>query len=268
MAKQFQNLFPTDIRQAAGVLFGFKSMQPVLLKLQQVVHEDSGLLEEDSPRKKLLNPNEIETLKRYKLLKRRSEYLTGRICAKMAIDNYLTHTEPSTTPVALTDIEIYAKKDGRPFVHFHQPRRPQPVIDISISHSGAYGVALASESTCGIDIQQQAETLLGVKNRYCTTIECSLLKDILPDDELLTRLTLLWAAKEAAKKALSYWWMPGFLDLEVTGLEQKFTRCIGLSLTVKRSDDRQVPHKIAVVTGTFRNYGLAICLINKDQNDA
>ncbi len=93
-------------------------------------------------------------------------------------------------------------------------------MDISISHSGDYGAALAACSPCGIDLQLRQDSLLKVKEKYCSEAEYRLLETFLSETDTLARLALLWAAKEAAKKALSHWQMPGFLDLEIGNVKR------------------------------------------------
>ncbi len=53
------------------------------------------------------------------------------------------------------------------------------------------------EGTCGIDIQKKAQQLLKVQDRFTTEQENALLHPI-PDH--LSRLTTIWAIKEAVKK--------------------------------------------------------------------
>jgi phosphopantetheinyl transferase (holo-ACP synthase) len=92
----------------------------------------------------------------------------------------------------------------------------------------------------------------------------------LTDSDKIARLALLWAAKEAAKKALSYWQMPGFLDLEVQKVKN-FSNCIDFSLRISSTKGRPMPEEVTVVAGMFgeyAQYALAICLINEDRSDA
>ena len=75
-----------------------------------------------------------------------------------------------------------------------------PTASVSISHSGGYATALACpEGCCGVDIQQKNPTLLKVQERFASEEELAAFSPILSP---LTRLGLLWAAKEAVKKCL------------------------------------------------------------------
>jgi 4'-phosphopantetheinyl transferase EntD len=266
MDKQFKNLFPATIYRGAFEIFGKQAMQSVLLELLS-----AGTVTEQAQNDlsfcKLLHPNEVATLSGYKLPKRRSEYLTGRVCAKMAIQDFLSPSQIPSKPNILSEIEILNGVNGRPKVHIHTDQADDLKMDISISHCGDYGVALAAEAKCGIDLQRQEAALLRVKDRYCSENEFRLLEDFLPDNDTATKLTILWAAKEAAKKALSYWQMPGFLDLGVYKLE-KSQDYIALSFHTPETDNQQTPKGVKVVAVTFGDYALAICLINEESSDA
>ncbi len=269
MDKPLKNLFPAAISNDAIEIFGKQEMQAVLLHLvsANTVTEQT----EDAPSfDLLLHPHEIATLRGYKLPKRRSEYLTGRICAKMATQDFLSANQPSLLPLIASEIEIINEEDGRPAVYIHTDKIDMLKMDISISHCGDYGVALAAEAICGIDLQQQKATLLRVYDKFCSKTEFKLLESFLPDREAVTRLTFLWAAKEAAKKALSNWQMPGFLDLELSDLWKlkEAKDCMALSLHIPRSKNQQRPEKATVMATMFDDYALAICLLNEESNNA
>ena len=269
MHKMFTNLFPAAIKKGAIEIFGEQSMQAVLLGLLSAPtsapaapHPQSG-----SSFCKLLHPKEAAIFNGYRFPKRRSEYLTGRICAKMAIRGLLNLTlDHSISPIP-SEIEIVRTENGRPDIYIHVSEANTLKMEISISHSGEYGVAIATESPCGVDLQLQQSNLLRVQEKFCNDGEYNLLETFLTDSDKLTRLALLWAAKEAAKKALSHWQMPGFLDLEVQKL-QSFSNCIGLFLRISHSKCRTTPEEVTVVAGMFGEYALAICLIKKDRSDA
>jgi phosphopantetheinyl transferase len=140
-------------------------------------------------------------------------------------------------------------------------------MDISIAHSGDYGVALATESRCGIDLQRQDAALLRVQKKFCSETEYRLFETFSIDIDMTKRLNILWTAKEAAKKALSYWQMPGFLDLELRELKNS-PNCIALSLHITHTKSKQMVKEVTVVASIFDEYALAICLINKVDKNA
>ncbi len=269
MNKQLHNLFPSTITKGAIKIFGDQSMQPVLLALLAAPAPAVGSPQADAdiPFRHLLHPTEAALLDGYRFTKRRSEYLTGRICAKMAIQDFLHLGETSTMVVKPADIEIAGSEDGRPKVCVHAVYAGTLKMDISISHSGDYGAALATGSKCGIDLQLRQASLLRVQERYCRADENEVLAAFLPDHDPLSRLALLWSAKEAAKKALSSWQMPGFLDLQVIQL-QSLTDAIVFYLRIRPAGNRHMPAAVRVVAGLFGDYALAICLINEARSHA
>ncbi len=266
MEKQLKNLFPTALWTGAVGIFGEQSIQPVLLKLLSANAVTEYPLS-DPLFCEMLHPKEAAILDGYKFPKRRAEYLTGRICAKLAIQEFFNLTSPRSSPLLLAEIEITNTANGRPSVCLHGTNVDALGMDISISHSGDYGVALAAGSNCGIDLQRQQATLLRVQEKFCNESEYRLLETSIIDCDTITRLTLLWAAKEAAKKALSHWWMPGFLDLEVWKIKN-FTNCMTFLLQLTNAKNRQVAKEITVLTDMFGDYALAICLVSEDRSDA
>lgn len=269
MDKQPQNLFPAAIKKGAIEIFGEQSMRPVLLELLPATTVAKFPLTE-SHLGKILHSNEATILSGYRFAKRQSEYLTGRICAKMAVQRYLTPAGPHPTPLSLAEIEIANATNGRPMARIHSPIANTLKMDISIAHSGDYGVALAANSICGIDLQRQEATLLRVQKKYCSEDEYRLFETFSTDKTGISmpkRLNILWAAKEAAKKALSYWQMPGFLDLELRNITN-CTNCISLSLHITRTKSKQMPKEVTVVANMFGEYALAICLTKEENKDA
>ena len=221
----------------------------------------------NAPFHHLLHPKEAALLSGYRLAKRRSEYLTGRICAKIAIQGFLHLSRTPALPLSPADIEIASTVSGRPDARVHAAHTGALKMDISISHSGDYGVALATGSKCGIDLQLRQASLVRVQEKYCGADEYKVLAAFLPNHDQLTRLALLWTAKEAAKKALSYWQMPGFLDLEVTKLKS-FRDVVVFCLRIRPAANRHMPEEIRVVAGLFGDYALAICLVNENRSHA
>ena len=71
-------------------------------------------------------------------------------------------------------------------------------------------------------------------------------------------------AKEAAKKALSYWQMVGFLELELVPSTMAHRQCHSCTLAVKVHDDAYLPKFVTVLVTTFAGYGLAICILKQE----
>jgi phosphopantetheinyl transferase len=259
MHKIFTNLFPKSINNGVIEIFGKQTFVPVLLELFPAP------IPLPEPIPALLHQNEAATLSGYKFPKRRSEYLTGRICAKIAVHELLNQTTAPSTFEKLSAIQIINTENGRPVICAHTQKNTTLKMDISISHSGDYGAALAAESPCGIDLQVRQDSLLKVKEKYCSEAEYRLLETSLSETETLTRLALLWAAKEAAKKALSHWQMPGFLDLEVSELKN-LTHYTAFTLNISNIKSQLMPTKVKVIAGMFKEYALAICIMEDNSN--
>jgi len=258
-----RDLFPPDLKRAIITLLGEPVFAAILLKQPP----DGSVLgcfpAEFAAVTSLLHPNELAKIDHYRLAKRRSEFLTGRICAKMALESLWTAGDIALPPL-LSEIDITHDPSGRPIVFRHDLERGLH-SEISITHGGEYAAALAAELPCGIDIQPQKDNLLRVREKYCSLKEIEVLAELLPGAPLLTRLSLLWAAKEAAKKALSYLQMPGFLELELTRPANSSHQCHSFTLAVRVRNNRRMPDTVTVLATTFENYGVAICLLTKEQ---
>ena len=164
----------------------------VLLDLEQV--EDT--LEQRDLRlpKHVLSGPELSYFKRFSYPKRRREWLGGRIAAKAAM---LELGKPDRMPGRLQQLSILPDDHGRPVADTMQD------ISISISHSGQFAVGFAVKGgTCGIDLQQISSKLPGLTDRFASAHELTVLAELTAPGDLTTKLTMLWAAKEALKKSL------------------------------------------------------------------
>lgn len=204
-----------------------------------------------------LGEQERHRLADFKLPKRRNEWFAGRICTKMAIRDYFrSHGEDIPDHL---DISIMNSDDGRPFAALGHEQRILKEPEISISHSSGLTFALAAKSSCGVDIQKISETLIRVKERFCTDQEERLLSTVPQHSDSLMQLAMLWAAKEAAQKALSMVNMPGFLDLaliciEKTGYEEL------LFIFNRYHRHARLASEIRVLATCFNGYGIGVCI--------
>ena len=144
----------------------------------------------------LLSPAELEIFRRFSYAKRRLEWLGGRLAAKHCLHQLVNgHTSGQ---FRASHFSILPDANGRPGLEQTLPGFPS--LSISISHSRGYAAALACQAgDCGIDIQQTTPQLASVQERFATAEELDLID---PMVEPLTRLGLLWTAKEAVKKCL------------------------------------------------------------------
>ena len=142
----------------------------------------------------LLAPAERAQFARYRNPKRRLEWLGGRLAGKhalhqLAASGLIAALLPQQYP-------ILADAHGRPGVDWSGRAGTPPAL--SISHCRGYAAALARVGgACGLDIEPVAPRLATVQARFTTPEEIALLH-ALPDR--LTRLALIWTAKEAVKK--------------------------------------------------------------------
>ena len=260
------NLFPERLQRAAMEYFATDVLGTALLR-QPAAHPGPG----EGPDTESLVPSVARLLHRreqeqalsYRLPKRRNEFLAGRISARLALAQYWAAKDCRK---ALPEVKIINDSTGRPWVKMElvpgEDNLPPP--EISISHGGAYGAALATDAPCGIDLQEQQDTLLRVRDKYCSAEEDRILADFLPEMTPPARLSLLWTAKEAAKKACSCRWMPGFLDLRLDLPMQRQDGWDIMNLTLTRvPEDLLLPAQFSVLATTINEYGLAVCILNE-----
>lgn len=149
----------------------------------------------------VLSTAEQAYFQRFKYMKRKKEWLGGRVAAKAA----LLACFPLPDQV-LTSITLLPNKHGRPIIEevpaCLSALGTEPAV--SLSHSDDFAVALArsnSRSSCGIDLQKISTKLAGLTAHFATDAELQLLAEQAGCDED-THLTMLWTAKETLKKAL------------------------------------------------------------------
>lgn len=145
----------------------------------------------------LLSPEELIIFSKFKYQKRRQEWLAGRLAAKYCLANHLQLLH--LTPDSFTNHSIVPDSTGAPKLLPTPYKHPTPPM-LSISHSHKYGVAMACpNSRCGIDIQKKSQKLEKVREKFVSREELKIpLKGV--DD--ITRLTMIWVAKEAVKKSM------------------------------------------------------------------
>lgn len=162
----------------------------------------------------------------------------------------------------MAQIEIKNSANGRPYVRI-SPGPPFPVPEISLSHSKEYGLALAAQYRCGVDIQRHEPTLKRVQEKYCTNKEYTLLLKILKNQNELTKLALLWSTKEAVQKSLSADTMPYFTEIFLR--KCKIINRDNVVFTVSFISERvnNWPEQMKVVAGTFKDYAMAITTVEE-----
>ena len=192
----------TDI-QEAGKIYSHSGTVPMqfcqtLVKLDDL---EEALQDEHTYRYliSLLSPEEKTLFSTFTYPKRRREWLGGRLAAKSAVLQFL---QIDCTIKSLSELSILPTENGAPQLSstiFDEDKLPS----LSISHSNRFAVAMATKAkSCGIDIQKISEKTERVADRFSEPGELLLLHDHTPLLNTQERLTLLWSAKEALKKAL------------------------------------------------------------------
>ncbi len=208
-----------------------------------------------------LSEEEQAQLIHYTFAKRKYEWLSGRICAKLATLELLGHNG-SGEALTPRDFSIISSQSGRPSLDLTGPAKSTTDIDISISHSQDMAVGLAGHGRCGIDIQQLNDTLFRVKHRFCADEEFATL-DQLPVEELV-QLGLLWVAKEAIRKCLSGTRIVGFRELKLNRVREYH----GFHLLQFQSELEGITlagaEPISVVAHHDDSYALAVCTAAKE----
>lgn len=209
-----------------------------------------------------LNTSELAKLASFKLPKRRRQWFTGRLCVKNAILAYCRHYLPHHSPPAVSSLHIQNLPSGRPALLCDIPELQG--LDISISHSDDYAIACAASGLCGIDIQIESEKLLRVRERFCHDNEVEILQQYLPDLDRRQQLTLLWTAKEAAKKALSRRKMPEFLALTLTRSILLQDGLYTFSLQQTGRDSTAATPDLTVLATRVEDYAISLSLIDSE----
>jgi phosphopantetheinyl transferase len=136
--------------------------------------------------------------------------------------------------------------------------------ELSISHSHEFAAAMSSATPCGIDIQFSAKNLNHVRERFCSEPENELLEQELNEFSNLSRLTLLWSAKEAAKKMLSPGGIPGFQELQLRRIKQRNKTDMVFSFF---RNNTLTPIK-TTVSMIDNDYAMAICCADAERHPA
>jgi 4'-phosphopantetheinyl transferase len=241
---------PDVFQEAVAALFSPHRYGAVLLRQDEI-----GAT---CPPEQFLSEQELERYQKYRLPKRRLEFLGGRICAKLALGR---HRPELVLPPQ--QIEIVSAPNGQPLLSL-PPVAPPDHLHLSISHGGELVGAVVADNHCGLDLQPIRDNLVRVREKYCLPEEERLLQISLAALDEQRRLGLLWTAKEAAKKALSYRRMYGFLELELTALRPLAGNCFAVSLDIAADKRGGNLSDLLVAAAIIDGYGVALCFVNKD----
>ncbi|MDA8164199.1 MAG: 4'-phosphopantetheinyl transferase superfamily protein [Desulfobacteraceae bacterium] len=172
-----------------------------------------------------LTPEEHRLYNRFGSGKRQAEWLGGRMAAKLAVARLLGRPLPAVRQ----KVAVLARPDGKPLVRTALGTG----VELSLSHSGGLAAAIASFFPCGLDVQALTTTVLRVQDRFSDHAERTLLARLLPGQPAV-QLTLLWAAKEALRKAISGIPLAAWSELQLTDGSVAGTGQAVLSFTFAR----------------------------------
>ncbi len=232
-----------------------------LLDLKRFEAEMQKFAEEKILARYLSGPEKVY-LQKLTLEKRKREWLGGRFAAKHAATGVLN--QPGNDEF-YPGLSIMPDENGRPFLAAALQKETLP--DISISHSGDVAAAMAiSKGLCGIDIQKITDRVVKVRNRFCSPDEEHIIQSFFQTfrAEQSSALTKLWAAKEALRKAAAIDALPGFLELELTGINTSSPHSAAppfqFTFLWKHIDmhGSQLDEKCCVAVGQFADYALAL----------
>lgn len=211
-----------------------------------------------------LHKKELQKAEDFRVEKRRTEWLTGRLAAKLSCLHYLRDDQLAATPVLPAQIIVGNDESGRPYLLGELPQELTNAY-LSLSHGGGYATAIVSDSRCGIDIQETRNSLKRVRDKYCTNDEEDILLHQLGELNDLQRLNLLWTTKEAIKKALSHLRMPGFLELMLTGADPHFAGWT-LDFVVSSRHFDNYPPRVSAAAELYEGFGIAACLLEGNEH--
>ena len=142
------------------------------------------LFDLDSPLNlRVLSPREIEVYSKFTSIKRKHEFIAGRIACKKAFFKLIL--DKTDCLKKFSSVSVLNTETGSPFIDNSD-------FCVSISHSHGIAIASACKHAVGVDIEQinpkKIDTLKRMSSEY--------------PSENYRDLTVLWTLKEALGKAL------------------------------------------------------------------
>jgi 4'-phosphopantetheinyl transferase len=175
---------------------------PLDSELHWLIQADAAPIDSSFPSQGLLTEEELEMWSRFKVEKRRREWLLGRETAKKVLAG-LVEARAGYRP-ALDEIAVIAHADGWPVAHLPSLDGRAFAATLSISHAGgrAFCAALEGEQQMlGVDLEQIAPRVPGFVEAYFTDLEQRFLAAA-PMEQREPLINAIWSGKEAALKAI------------------------------------------------------------------
>jgi len=247
-------------------LFGFSGQCfMALFSLEQLKEEMTRKGEFEVGSHYLTSPEQDQFLS-FTFAKRKLEWLGGRLAAKYVAMEVCGQTSEAAAGLQRwKNWSIETDKDGRPHIN-HVGKADKIVLpDISISHNNGLAAAMAAiRGRCGLDIQKIVPSVLKVKERFASTSEQDILRQLPDAGPESARLTLLWSAKEAVKKAVGANLLPGFMGISLNattkGVETGFEDAFILDFICQIPDKKKrlnTPDRIRVAALFYHEFALA-----------
>ncbi len=158
-----------------------------------------------------LRADEFVQFSSYSRAKRQREWLGGRVATKLAVQRLRGGRDEAF----LQGLAITPAPDGRPLLGGTSSGF---TAHLSISHSGDWAMGMAAESACGVDVQALNESVVRVRERFSSPGEEDILVAGAGDLGLKSRLTMLWAAKEAIRKMVQRSPLLAFHEMMLVGI--------------------------------------------------
>ncbi len=206
----------------------------------------------------IVDATELQRFHSFPLIKRRLEWLAGRLAAKAALQQYCAARDPQGPQALPATLVIDNDGHGRPSLA-RRLRCPQPFL--SISHSQGLAAALVAPVPCGLDLQEMHDKLLRLRARFASPAEQALGSG----HDALVWLGMLWAAKEAVKKC-HYHDQPTFMErIRVVAHSGCATGAQAATLSCRLADRAELVQVRVAVCG---DYAMAISLGGIDAGTA
>ena len=143
----FVNIFPKSLTTLLHQKWPHQRFATAMLPLVSLAEYSERAEAVDSDRH-ALNEQELLQAGKYKVAKRQKDWLTGRICSKVAAMHYLPDNPTDATRLEPSQIQVGNTESGRPYLTGNLPRELQ-AADLSLSHGAGYATAIVSQSYCG-----------------------------------------------------------------------------------------------------------------------
>ncbi|MFX1277800.1 MAG: beta-ketoacyl synthase N-terminal-like domain-containing protein [Promethearchaeota archaeon] len=191
-----------------------------------------------------LTEQEIDNSKRFRNLKRKIEYFSGIIAAK---ELYFRN---SYKRESYHDIEIQKDDKGKPFYFSNKLNQIIP-LNLSISHSNEFSVAINGKNLVGIDL----EIIEFRSSSFYKEVFTELERNAISEDNQLG--TIYWTAKEAFSKAIGEGFNINFKDFELKYEEKhkKFT----ISFKNEKSEFNDNLRSLQLGVDYTKKYVLSYC---------